>query len=328
MEHDLDAALTFARREDLLTPLRRTLVAALVALVGVAFAQFPERAINYVIAFNAGGESDITARLQQAHLEEILGVNVNIVNRAGGGGAVAWSESQRSTDPDGYTVVGVNLPHIATQPMERTDTGFEADNFELIMWFQFTPNALLVRNDSPFQTLDELIAYAKENPGSVTLGGSGSNTANHIAVLQLEQLADIDLTYVPFTGTGPTVPALLGGHVTGLMSYSPMAVLQQDQVRTLAIASAERVSFLPDAPTFVEQGIDIVSGAHRGVAAPPGTPADVVEALADAFEEASRRIAAEQEEMGFAMLYVRGDEADALIDEISEEYAAILETLR
>jgi len=311
-----------------MTPLRRTLAVALVALVGVAFAQFPDRDITYVIAFNAGGESDITARLQQPYLEELLGVNVNIVNRPGGGGAVAWSEIQRSTKPDGYTVVGVNLPHIATQPMERTDTGFETDDFELIMWFQFTPNALLVRKESPFQTLDELIAYAKENPGSVTLGGSGSNTANHIAVLQLEQLAGIDLTYVPFTGTGPTVPALLGGHVTALMSYSPMAVLQQDQVRTLAIASAERVSFLPDAPTFVEQGIDIVSGAHRGVAAPPGTPEDVVAALADAFEEASRRIAAEQEEMGFAMLYVRGDDADALIDQVSEEYAAILETLQ
>ncbi len=311
-----------------MTPLRRTIAVALVALVGVAFAQFPERDLTYVISFNAGGESDITARLQQPHLEDILGVNVSIVNRPGGGGAVAWSENQRSTNPDGYTIVGVNLPHIVTQPMERTDTGFEADNFELVMWFQFTPNALLVRNDSPFQTLDELIAYAKENPGSVTLGGSGSNTANHIAVLQLEQLADIDLTYVPFTGTGPTVPALLGGHVTGLMSYSPMAVLQQDQVRTLAIASADRVSFLPDAPTFVEQGIDIVSGAHRGVAAPPGTPDDVVAALADAFEEASQRIAAEQEEMGFVMLNVRGDEADALIDEVSEEYAAILETLQ
>ncbi|MDF1522319.1 MAG: tripartite tricarboxylate transporter substrate binding protein [Trueperaceae bacterium] len=311
-----------------MTPLRRTLAVALVALVGVAFAQFPERDITYVISFNAGGESDITARLQQPHLEDILGVNVSIVNRPGGGGAVAWSESQRSTDPDGYTIIGVNLPHIATQPMERTDTGFETDNFEIITWFQFTPNALLVRNDSPFQTLDELIAYAKENPGSVTLGGSGSNTANHIAVLQLEQFADIDLTYVPFTGTGPTVPALLGGHVTGLMSYSPMAVLQQDQVRTLAIASAERVSFLPDAPTFVEQGIDIVSGAHRGVAAPPGTPEDVVATLADAFEEASRRISTEQEEMGFVMLNVRGDEADALIDQVSEEYAAILETLQ
>lgn len=311
-----------------MTPLRRTIAVALVALVGVAFAQFPERDLTYVISFNAGGESDITARLQQPHLEDILGVNVSIVNRPGGGGAVAWSENQRSTDPDGYTIVGVNLPHIVTQPMLRTDTGFEADNFELIMWFQFTPNALLVRNDSPFQTLDELIAYAKENPGSVTLGGSGSNTANHIAVLQLEQLAGIDLTYVPFTGTGPTVPALLGGHVTGLMSYSPMAVLQQDQVRTLAIASAERVSFLPDAPTFVEQGIDIVSGAHRGVAAPPGTPDDVVAALADAFEEASQRIAAEQEEMGFVMLNVSGAEADALIDQVSEEYAAILETLQ
>ena len=308
--------------------LRRTLTIVLVALAGVALAQYPERTVDYVISFNAGGESDITARLQQPHLEELLGVNVTITNRAGGGGAVAWSESQRSMRPDGYSVIGVNLPHIATQPMERTDTGYQTENFEFITWFQFTPNALLVRNDSPFQTLDELIAYAKQNPGSVTIGGSGSNTANHIATLQLEQLAGIDLTYVPFTGTGPTVPALLGGHVSALMSYSPMAVLQGAQVRTLAMASAERLSFLPDAPTFVEQGIAIVSGAHRGVAAPPGTPPEIVEALREAFEEATRRIAEEQEAMGFAIIYVGGDEALDLVREVTEEYAAILETLQ
>ena len=308
--------------------LRRTLAIVLVALMGVALAQFPQRAIDYVISFNAGGESDITARLQQPHLEEILGVSITITNRAGGGGAVAWSEAQRSMRPDGYSVIGVNLPHIATQPMERTDTGYQTENFEFITWFQFTPNALLVRNDSPFQTLDELIAYARANPGSVTIGGSGSNTANHIATLQLEQLAGIDLTYVPFTGTGPTVPALLGGHVSALMSYSPMAVLQGAQVRTLAMASAERLSFLPDAPTFVEQGIAIVSGAHRGVAAPPGTPPEIVEALREAFEEATRRIAEEQEAMGFAIIYVGGDEALDLVREVTEEYAAILETLQ
>lgn len=311
-----------------MTLLQRTLAIVVVALMGVAFAQFPERTIDYVISFNAGGESDITARLQQPHLEEILGVNVTITNRAGGGGAVAWSEAQRSMRPDGYSVIGVNLPHIATQPMERTDTGYETENFEFITWFQFTPNALLVRKDSPFQTLDELLAYAKENPGSVTLGGSGSNTANHIAVLQLEQLAGVDLTYVPFTGTGPTVPALLGGHVSALMSYTPMAVLQGDQVRTLAVASAERLSFLPEGPTFVEQGIEIVSGAHRGVAAPPGTPPEVVEVLREAFEEATRRIAEEQEEMGFAIIYVSGEEAIELVREVTEEYAAILETLQ
>lgn len=308
--------------------LRRTLAIVLVALAGVAFAQFPQRTIDYVIAFNAGGESDITARLQQPHLEEILGVKFTITNRAGGGGAVAWSESQRSMRPDGYTVIGINLPHIATQPMERSDTGYQTENFAFITWFQFTPNALLVRNDSPFQTLDDLIEYARAHPGSVTIGGSGSNTANHIATLQLEQLAGIDLTYVPFTGTGPTVPALLGGHVSALMSYSPMAVLQGAQVRTLAMASAERLSFLPDAPTFVEQGIDIVSGAHRGVAAPPGTPPEIVEVLREAFEEATRRIAEEQEAMGFAIIYVSGEDALELVREVTEEYAAILEGLQ
>lgn len=307
--------------------LLRPIAIVMLMLAGAAFAQYPQRAINYVIPFNAGGESDITARLQQPHLEEILGVSVTITNRPGGGGAVSWSEIQRSTQNDGYTVVGVNLPHIATQPMERTDTGFATNDFEFILWFQFTPNALLVRNDSQFQTLDDLIEYARENPGSVTIGGSGSNTANHIAVLQLEQLADVDLTYVPFSGTGPTIPALLGGHVSALMSYTPMSVLQSAQARTLAVASEERVSFLPDGPTFVEQGIDIVGGAYRGVAAPPGTPDDIVQTLTEAFEEASRRIAEEQEAMGFVIESYSGDEAMELVERITEEYAAILETL-
>jgi tripartite-type tricarboxylate transporter receptor subunit TctC len=308
--------------------MQRIAAIMVVALAGMAFAQYPERAINYVISFDAGGESDITARLQQAHLEEILGQRITITNRPGGGGAVAWSEVQRTARPDGYTVVGVNLPHIVTQPMERADTGYESDNFEFIQWFQFTPNALLVRDDSPFETLDELIDWARENPGSITIGGSGSNTANHIAVLQLEQLADINLTYVPFSDTGPAVPALLGGHVSALMSYTPMAVTQSDRIRTLAVASDDRVSFLPDAPTFVEQGIDLVGGAYRGVAAPPGTPPEIIETLTEAFEEATRRIADEQEAMGFVMLYSTGEEALELVEQIRGEYAEILEGLR
>lgn len=308
-------------------PIRRSLVIALVALAGIAFAQFPTRTINYVIAFNPGGESDITARLQQRHLEEILGVSFTIVNRAGGGGAVAWSESQRSTRADGYTVIGLNLPHIVTQPMERTDTGYDTDNFEFITWFQFTPNALIVRKDSPFQTLEELLDFARQHPGAVTIGGSGSNTANHIAVLQLAQQADVNLTYVPFTGTGPTVPALLGGHVGAMMSYTTMSVLQGEQARTLAVASAERLSFLPDVPTFAEYGFDIAAGAYRGIAAPPGTPADVIAILTEAFEEATRRIAAEQEEMGFVIEYISGQAAIDLVQQIKEEYGVILEAL-
>jgi tripartite-type tricarboxylate transporter receptor subunit TctC len=212
--------------------------------------------------------------------------------------------------------------------LERGDTGYETDNFAFLYWFQFTPNALLVRNDSPFQTLDELIEYAREHPGSVTIGGSGSNTANHIGVLQLEQLADIDLTYVPFSGTGSAVPALLGGHVSALMSYTPVAVQYSDQVRSLAIASEERVSFLPDAPTFAEQEFDLVGGAYRGVAAPEGTPEDIVQTLTEAFEEVTQRITEEQEAMGFVITYISGDEARQLVEEAKTEYGGVLEGLR
>lgn len=299
-----------------------------VTALSIGFAQYPDRPINYIISFDAGGESDITARLQQAHLEEILGTSITITNRPGGGGAVAWSDFQRSARPDGYTIIGINVPHIVTQPLERGDTGYETDNFRFLYWFQFTPNALLLRNDSPFQSLEELIDYAREHPGSVTIGGSGSNTANHIAVLQLEQLADIDLTYVPFSGTGSAVPALLGGHVSALMSYTPVAVQYSDQVRAVAIASEDRVSFLPDAPTFIEAGFDLVGGAYRGVAAPEGTPEDIVETLTEAFEEVTRRLTEEQEAMGFVMTYISGDEARQLVEDAKEEYTEVLEGLQ
>jgi tripartite-type tricarboxylate transporter receptor subunit TctC len=308
--------------------LYKSMCILLVALLSFTFAQYPDRPITYIISFDAGGESDITARLQQPHLEEILGASVTITNRPGGGGAVAWSDFQRSARPDGYSIIGINIPHIVTQPLERGDTGYETDNFTFLYWFQFTPNALLVRNDSPFQTLDELIEYAGEHPGSVTIGGSGSNTANHIGVLQLEQLADIDLTYVPFSGTGSAVPALLGGHVSALMSYTPVAVQYSDQVRSLAIASEERVSFLPDAPTFAEQEFDLVGGAYRGVAAPEGTPEDVAQTLTEAFEEVTQRIAEEQEAMGFVITYISGDEARQLVEEAKPEYGGVLEELR
>lgn len=304
------------------------IIVVCMAFLGLAFAQLSNRPVNYVIAFDAGGESDITARLQQSHLEELLGTSITITNRPGGGGAVAWSEFQRSAQADGHTVIGVNLPHIAAQPMERSDTGYETNDFEFLNWFQFTPNTLLVRNESPFQTLDELIAYAKEQPGAVTLGGSGSNSANHIAVLQLEQLADIDLTYVPFTGTGPTIPALLGGHVSALMSYTPVAVQYSDQVRTLAVASEERLSFLPDAPTFIEQGFELAGGAYRGVAAPTGTPEDVIQVLTEAFAETTRLTAEEQEAMGFVITQISGSEARDLVEEIRAEYEGILQGLQ
>lgn len=284
-----------------------------------------EDAITYIIPFDPGGESDITARFQEPHLEEVLGVPVNIQHRPGGGGAVAWSEFQNSAEPTGNTIIGVNIPHIIGQPMLRTDAGFETDAWEIITFFHQTPNALIVSEDSEFETLEDLISYAKENPQAVTLGGSGTFSANHLEVLRLEEAADIDLTYIPFTGTGPLPAALQGGHVGGIMNYTMLGVQLEDQGRVLAVSAEERVPALPDAPTFKELGYDIVGGAYRGVAVPEGTPDEKIQALEAAFQEVNEIIAEKQEPLGFVMTDLTGDEADAVVEDLREAYGPILE---
>lgn len=310
------------------TWLIRGILTLFVGLTASALAQFPERPVNYIIPFDPGGESDITARLQQEHLEDILGVRVTITNQAGGGGAVAWSNFQRGAEADGYTVIGVNLPHIVTQPMERANAGYDTFGFEILTLFQFTPSVLLVREDSPFDTLDDLLAFARENPGAVTVGGSGTATVNHIDTMLLADQAEVTLTYVPFTGTGPAVPALLGGHVGALMNYSTVAAQYADQVKPLAIAGSQRADFLQDVPTFEELGYQGLSGAYRGVAVPEGTPEDRVQVLRDAFEEAGRRIADQQRELGFIVTNITGDDVTQLLEETQETYERVLEQLR
>lgn len=292
-----------------------------------AMAEYPEKPVSYVIPFNPGGESDITARLQETHLEKFLGQSVNVSHKPGGGGAVGWSSFQRSAKPSGYEVIGVNIPHIVGQPIIRKDAGYKTDNWELVMWFHFTPNALIVNKNSEFKTLEEFIAYAKKHPKAVTVGGSGTYSANHLEVLRLEKAAGIKLTYVPHTGTGALVPAVLGNHIKAVMSYSMLGTQYKNQLRVLGVASEERVATIPDAPTFKEKGHDIVGGAFRGVAAPKGTPKTVINKLAEAYTYANKKIAPKQEALGFVMTYAKGDEAAALVKKVQAGYDDILKEI-
>ncbi|TCJ16980.1 tripartite tricarboxylate transporter substrate binding protein [Rubrobacter taiwanensis] len=290
---------------------------------------YPNRSISYVIPFDPGGESDITARIQQGPLEEALGVSVVVSHQPGGGGALGWSELTR-TEPDGYTIMGHNLPHIILQPMVRDDAGYETDQINQVYIFQSTPNALVVPEDSPYQSLEDLIRAAEENPGSITLGGSGEYTANHIGTLLLNELAGVEFTYVPFTGTGSAVPALLGGQVDGLMTYTTAALDMEEQgVRVLAVAAEERVSQLPDAPTFQEEGYDLVEGAFRGVAVPPETPEEIIQTLAEAFREVNNdpQVIEQMEELGFTLENLGPEEARELTQERREVYERLLEDL-
>ena len=292
-------------------------------------AQYPSKRLTYNIGFNPGGESDITARIQEQALKKHFGQDVIINYKIGGGGALCWSDLVQSK-PDGYTIAGHNLPHIVLQPMELADAGYKTLDIKNIYMFESTPNVLMVRIDSPIKTLKDFIEYAKKNPtGSVTVGGSGTSSANDLGTAMLSKVAGIQLTYVPFSGTGSAVPALLGNHVTALMSYSPMAIQYQEKFRFLAIASDKRMDTLKDLPTFRELGYDIVEGAYRGVAAPPGTPDSIIKHLANAFDKTMKdpEVKKKMDLNGFKTEYMGPEESLALVKKKMVEYEVIMKEL-
>jgi tripartite-type tricarboxylate transporter receptor subunit TctC len=293
-------------------------------------ADFPKKRVTYNICFNPGGESDITARIQEQALKKNLGADVSIQYKIGGGGALCWSELVSSA-PDGYTIAGHNLPHTILQPMEMGDAGYKTLDLKQVYMFESTPNVLMVRKDSPFNTLKDFVEYAKKNPpGVVTVGGSGTSSANDLGTAMLNKAAGIKLSYVPFGGTGSAVPALLGGHVTALMSYSPMVIQYRDKFKFLAIASEKRMDVIPDVPTFREQGYDIVEGAYRGVAAPPGTPDAIVKILADAFDKTMKDpdVKKKMDQNGFKTEFMGPEESLALVKKKTVEYEQIMKELK
>ena len=306
-----------------------TLLALVAALalspLTVQAGSYPDAPLTYIVCFNPGGESDITARIQEAPLKKYFGQDVVITYKIGGGGSVGWSELIQSK-PDGYTIAGDNLPHIVLQPLTRGNAGYNTLDLKQIYMFESTPNILVVRQDSQFKTLQDLLDYAKEHPGVVTAGGSGSSSANEMGVIMLNKAAGVKLTYIPFSGSGAATPALLGGHVGSLMTYSTMAVQYKDKFRPLAIMSEERMAVLPDVPTFKELGFDIVEGAYRGVAAPPGTPDDRVKYLADTFDKVMKdpEVVKKMDENGFKIEAMGPEAATTFVKKKIEEYKVIL----
>jgi tripartite-type tricarboxylate transporter receptor subunit TctC len=259
-------------------------VAASLALP--ARAAYPEKPVRYIIAFAPGGESDIAARFQQGIWRKKFSQELVIESKPGAGGALAWS--QLNTLPgDGYTVMGTNLPHIVLQPLEG-NVQYKTEDITNVNFFNYTPDGIVVRADSPFKTYKDLVTAAKEKPGALNFAGSGSNSANHAAHARLNQAAGIKTTYVAFKGTGDLLSSLLGGHVDGAMSYSSLALAQKGKTRLLAVATPQRLSYFPDTPTFRELGIDWVDGAYRGVGVPKSTPEDVRKRVSDIFSEIGR----------------------------------------
>jgi len=252
--------------------------------LSLAAPDFPKGPITYIIPFNPGGQSDVEARMQQPYLEKILGVPIIVNYMPGAGGALAWTKFAQAK-PDGYTVCGINIPHIILQPLSQKDAAFKTEDLKPLCLFESTPIGLAVKKDSKINSLKEFVEYAKANPGKITIGISGKLSGHHMASLQFEKMTNTKLTLVTFTGAAPQVTALLGGHVEAIWGNSSDLVGYQTQMKILAIGTEKRMNVLPNVSTFQEQAMKFYPRIDRGVAVPKITPADITARLEKAFLE-------------------------------------------
>jgi tripartite-type tricarboxylate transporter receptor subunit TctC len=307
---------------------------ALALLAAAAFSnlasaqQCLEKNLNYYQAFPAGGESDIAARHQQLVLKKKCPrIETIIQYKPGAGGGLMWAQLN-GLPGDGFNVVGVNLPHIVLQPLEG-QVQYKTEDITPVYWFHYTPDAIVVANDSPLKTFADLVKMAKAQPMKLTLAGSGTNSANHAAHEKLNIVAGIQTTYVPFKGTGDLTTAVIGQHVTGAMSYSAFAINASSKVRALAVAMDKRHPLLPDVPTFKELGFDWVDGAFRGIGMPKSTPPEVRKRMSDLW--ASLNNDPEMKELafksGFELVNVGVDKMDAFMKERSKAYMEVAKRL-
>ena len=276
--------------------------------------------VSYVIPFGPGGESDISARLQQPFFKEMFGQDMVISYKPGGGGAVGWA-SLNGLNGDGQTIMGVNLPHIIIKPAQKA-VGFKTEDLNNFHMFHFTPDALVVKADSPYKTLKDLIDDAKANPGKVTLSGSGKASANHLAQIKFDKMAGVKTTYVPFKGTGAAVAAILGSQVKAEWGYSTVGAKQGDAVRMLAVAMEERHPIFPNVPTFKELGFDMIGGAYRGIALPNTASAETTKMWSDMIGKINQNPAFIKKMLdgGFAMLNVDSAGMADFMKARTEEY--------
>ncbi len=289
---------------------------------------YPTKSITYLVTFDPGGQSDREARRQQPLLEKILGQKVIVDYKVGGGGALGWSELVRS-QPDGYLMAGINIPHIILQPMQQA-TGYKTDQIVPVALFQRTPLALAVLKTSPYNTLKDFMDAAKAKSGDISIGGSGTFSGHHVATLRLQKMAGTKFNYVPFTGAAPQITAFLGGHVNAIFGNSDDLVKHADSIRVLAVAADNRFFGFPETPTFKEAGVDLVESIDRGIGLPPKTPDAVVKKLEAAFLQISKDPAI-QEQMkkeGFVPLALGHAESKAYIEKMTAIYKEIVQDIK
>lgn len=299
-----------------------TVMIAAAALPMMAQAQdYPERPIEVSVSYGAGGATDFQARIvtMVAGNEDLLGQPMYIVNRPGAGGRVGWNHFATQAEADGYAVAAYNVPHFIAQSING-GVQYSTESFEPIANWGADPAVVIVPADSPFNTIEELVAEAAANPGSVTLSGAGLLVGHHIAALQLQKATGAEFAYIPTQGGGAAaMKAVIAGDVIGGINNLSDAFRAREagSIKILAVADLTRnEEFMPDVPTLMEAGYDVDDSSvnFRGLMVPAGTPQDVIDTLAAKVEEmfGRGRVASRMAAGGSPMRIMSREEVQAM----------------
>lgn len=285
----------------------------------------PAHPVHHSVGSRRRGTID--AQALQPHFEKAVRGSIQIVNKTGGGGTIAWNYVANSP-PDGYTVGIINPSFILTQYTTKTGVSFK--KVDPIIMVVDLPAVLAVKADAPWKTFKEFINYAKANPGKVQMGNSGMGANYHISILGIEMVTGVKFTNIPFKGSGPAITALLGGHVDGTVAEisSLLPFVQANKFRFLVIGSEERNFAVPEVPSIKEEGYEqILIGPWYAYVVSKGTPKDRIKILHDALKVAmdSKEYKDHYKKLGGVVKYMGPQDLPGFLEQQDKDLKKIID---
>lgn len=275
-------------------PSRRAFAVAALAVAGLPLASladsgYPTQPVKLIVPFPPGGGTDIVARLITESIRTSTGWNFVIDNKAGAGGNIGI-EAVAKSKPDGYTLGMAQTSNLAINPSLYAKVPFDAQkDFVPIAVIASQPVVLVVKADSPYKTLADLVAAAKSKPGQITMASAGNGTVGHLTGEVFARQAGFQPVHVPYKGAGPAATDLLGGQVAYYFATPPAVIgfVKAGKLRALAVSSSKRLPVLPDTPTIAESGYkSFETSDWKMLVAPKGTPAEIVGKLSAEVQKA------------------------------------------
>lgn len=311
--------------------LKHIAAGALVLSATATYAQdFPSKPITWIVPYTPGGITDTRSRLIADEFGKALSGTVIVENKPGAGGTLGVEYVSRA-EPDGYTIIYGSLGTFAAAPsLYKTLRYDSVKDFAPIHMMALSPNTLIAYKDRPYNTPEELVAYAKEHPGEVTVGLAGIGTGTHLASELFANAAGIEFLQVPYKGSAPMLNDLIAGRLDIAFDYavSTAGHVESGSVKVLGVTSEQRLDLFPDAKTMIEAGIpEATTGSWSGIMAPAGTPPERIKILTDAFDTAmkSAPVVEAMARVQSQMVDMDGEEMGAFIAAERDRWSMIIE---